>query len=107
MKTINLRVYTSRPVKLRGVSIERQVDHRVVECETRVYVRGTSGVLLRLPEGNGRAMVSPPLPHMEAMILTRRLNGSKRPCVDTVTESINAHTSDAASAEDHGFPVIY
>lgn len=105
MKTHEAHYHMTVPVKLRGKSIERQVDHRVVQkvfLSTDISDDGTV-----VADRKTRSLVSPPLPHMDARTLATMYNyrGIGGGVALMVASNINL-TCDH-EREDHGFPIIY
>ena len=106
MRTFTADYHTVVPVKLRGRSIERQVDHMSVK---QVFITRTiseSGMELCRTEES--ALVSPPLPEMDARVLSVMFNTKSGPSgaiAEMVTRRIELLSEDARS--DDGFPVTY
>ena len=105
MRTFTADYHTTVPVKLRGRSIERQVDHRSVK---QVFISRTlsdNGIEMHRTEES--ALISPPLPEMEARVLCTMYNTKGWPgaIVEMVTRSIDLLSEDERS--DDGFPATY
>jgi len=85
----NAVFFWTRPVRKPNVSIERQVDHRIV------MIQELDGIGISMP-------YSEPLPDMEARLLAEMYCGRK--VADFVKSRIESQARDHA---DHAFPVIY
>lgn len=94
MRTI---VASTIPAKKNGVSIERQVDHRIVVEDT---VECEGGLVHKITTVDTRA-VSDPLPEWEARGLAAQMNGGL--VAQTVMAFIEITPDEVR--EDAGFPI--